>query len=88
MMLRTKLTSLTLQVRVMVVGLGAGMLPMFLHNHLPFDEIKVSVSLPVLTVEKSISIDLFGSLVADRQSDIFLNTRILCGKGQFFICFM
>ncbi|KAG0631758.1 hypothetical protein M758_1G277400 [Ceratodon purpureus] len=28
-------------VRVMVVGLGAGLLPMFLHNHLPVDHIEV-----------------------------------------------
>lgn len=30
-----------LQVAAMVVGLGGGALPMFLHNHLPFSQIQV-----------------------------------------------
>lgn len=30
-----------LQIRVMVVGLGAGLLPMFIHNHLPVHHIQV-----------------------------------------------
>ncbi|CAK9212256.1 unnamed protein product [Sphagnum troendelagicum] len=29
------------QIRALVVGLGAGLLPMFLHNHLPIDHIQV-----------------------------------------------
>lgn len=41
MMIRALLTGPNLQVRVMVVGLGAGLLPMFLHNHLPVDHIEV-----------------------------------------------
>lgn len=30
-----------LQIRVMVVGLGAGLLPMFMHDHLPVHHIQV-----------------------------------------------
>ena len=52
MMVTTKLTSPTLQVRVMVVGLGAGLLPMFLHNHLPVDHIEVPLNLPKFSEEK------------------------------------
>lgn len=33
--------SFVLQIRVMVVGLGAGLLPMFIHNHLPVQCIQV-----------------------------------------------
>lgn len=51
MMIRALLTGPNLQVRVMVVGLGAGLLPMFLHNHLPVDHIEVRSNLPLLTVE-------------------------------------
>lgn len=31
------------QIRVMIVGLGAGLLPMFVHNHIPADNILVCV---------------------------------------------
>lgn len=29
------------QIRAMIVGLGAGLLPMFVHNHIPVDIIQV-----------------------------------------------
>ena len=29
------------QIRAMIVGLGAGLLPMFVHNHIPIDIIQV-----------------------------------------------
>ena len=39
----------------MVVGLGAGLLPMFLHNHLPVDHIEVPLNLPMFTAEKQVA---------------------------------
>ncbi|KAL2602966.1 hypothetical protein R1flu_007958 [Riccia fluitans] len=34
--------------RCLIVGLGAGLLPMFIHNHLPFDDIKIVELDPVV----------------------------------------
>ncbi|KAG6550172.1 hypothetical protein Mapa_008129 [Marchantia paleacea] len=36
------------QIRSMIVGLGAGLLPMFVHNHLPFDDIQIVELDPVV----------------------------------------
>lgn len=39
----------------MVVGLGAGLLPMFLHNHLPVDHIEVRLNVLKFTAEKYVA---------------------------------
>jgi len=39
------------QRRAMIVGLGAGLLPMFVHNHIPVDTIQVLKDGLVVTVD-------------------------------------
>lgn len=38
------------QIRCMIVGLGAGLLPMFVHNHLPFDDIQVTILCIIISI--------------------------------------
>jgi len=39
------------QRRAMIVGLGAGLLPMFIHNHIPVDTIQVLKESLVATID-------------------------------------
>lgn len=42
------------QRRAMIVGLGAGLLPMFVHNHIPVDTIQVLKYRFVVTVDNKV----------------------------------